>query len=764
MVKKAVKAEVNTFVKGLITEASPLNFPENASLDECNFELLRNGTRQRRLGMDYEPGYQLRGLVGVAPEELDTAKVNTFIWEAVGGNPSLNFLAVQVNSTVFFYNTDVEILSRDGYVNFVTFPSGFASGKDMSFTSVDDVLVIASGSYDLYYVTYDEGTQSFSTNTYALKTRDFWGVVDSHTNQHPYYSSGDYSAERTYNLYNQSWGIPRRREGAANREFMDPVSYYATWWSKVPSNVETVWTSLTMKADADPYEYMRPNAWGEMIGTDSVAPKGYFIIDVLKRGESRTQAVEENKTRFPEMQMGTFATLQDYTPEGAKLVKEFAGRVFYAGFSGKVVFGFDNSPVLSNYIFFSQLVKSKTDLPKCYQEGDPTSRENNEVVDTDGGFIRISGANEIIAMENVGSSLIVIASNGVWVVSGGSDYGFSATNYKVSEVSTFGCISKRSVVKTGGAVAYWGSNGIYLVEKNNIGEFEVKSITDQTIQKFYDEITYQEKTTAQGVYDDLNKTIRWLYSDSFGFTTQTEVKELILDTKLGAFYTYCITSPNTVILRSVFTAPFSTGVLTDSPVLYGATIIEAGDELVVVPYERRNPAQSGAKYLILEKYDTDPLMSFGFYNNQEFKDWGTASTVGGVDAKAYLLTGAQIGGDSSVDKQAPYLTVHMYRTENGFDSSFVPINQSGCLMRSQWGWSNSAASNKWGQMQQVYRYQHPYFASSTGDLFDTGFELITTKNKLRGMGKSVSIYFETEPGKDCKLVGWNLNINGNSIT
>ena len=32
------KIQVNNFIRGLITEASPINFPENASLDEANYE------------------------------------------------------------------------------------------------------------------------------------------------------------------------------------------------------------------------------------------------------------------------------------------------------------------------------------------------------------------------------------------------------------------------------------------------------------------------------------------------------------------------------------------------------------------------------------------------------------------------------------------------------------------------------------------------------------------------------------------------------
>ena len=49
--------QINNFVGGLVTEASPLTFPAGASLDEVNMKLIRNGSRQRRLGLDYEDNY-----------------------------------------------------------------------------------------------------------------------------------------------------------------------------------------------------------------------------------------------------------------------------------------------------------------------------------------------------------------------------------------------------------------------------------------------------------------------------------------------------------------------------------------------------------------------------------------------------------------------------------------------------------------------------------------------------------------------------------
>jgi hypothetical protein len=50
---------VTTFVRGLITEATPLTFPENASVDESNCSLERTGLRARRKGIEFEAGFSL---------------------------------------------------------------------------------------------------------------------------------------------------------------------------------------------------------------------------------------------------------------------------------------------------------------------------------------------------------------------------------------------------------------------------------------------------------------------------------------------------------------------------------------------------------------------------------------------------------------------------------------------------------------------------------------------------------------------------------
>ena len=45
---------VNNFVKGLITEAAELTFPEGASVNELNCDLRRDGSRRRRESLTLE--------------------------------------------------------------------------------------------------------------------------------------------------------------------------------------------------------------------------------------------------------------------------------------------------------------------------------------------------------------------------------------------------------------------------------------------------------------------------------------------------------------------------------------------------------------------------------------------------------------------------------------------------------------------------------------------------------------------------------------
>lgn len=98
-------------------------------------------------------------------------------------------------------------------------------------------------------------------------------------------------------------------------------------------------------------------------------------------------------------------------------------------------------------------------------------------------------------------------------------------------------------------------------------------------------------------------------------------------------------------------------------------------------------------------------------------------------------------------------------------------NLSSCKVRSQWNWTNNVEAGKWSPFFQAYRLRvGPVIlergnGSLTDEIIDlyTQYDVVTSKNKLRGRGRALSVHIETEPGKDCHILGWNLSLTGNSL-
>jgi hypothetical protein len=761
MAKPSTKAEVNNFVGGLITEASPLNFPANASLDEQNFELNRDGTRDRRLGMGFEPDSSFQD-TGVTAIEAVSAKFATFKWDNVKGIAIDEFLVVQASNNLLFYRLDADSISGSGYLGSLKIAS-FPTDVRFSFTSTEGVLVVVAGISQIALVSYDD--PGFSVTYEKLKVRDVWGAevkgIPAYETDDAYRGAADNI--HYYNLVNQSWGIPRSDSTGA---LSDPITLYNTALGVYPSNNEVVWTGLQFQpvTAGVTFERVYPNLYTDTLGANVKAAKGYFIIDLLDRGASRMAEFTANEAKYPVMTISSVVLPADTTSGGASVATEYAGRIWYAGFSGEVSNGDARSPNLSNFVLFSQLVRNKRDFVKCYQVGDPTSRENGDLVDTDGGFVRVSGAKTILSLIDLESHLIVIADNGVWTITGGSDYGFTATNYKVTKISSFGGISDSSVVIEGGRAFFWSKDGIYVIAKDQFGSFTVVNITQSTIQTLYENIPLESKETAVGEYDPISKKIRWIFNTGVRFSASSITKELILDTVLNVFYQNVIVgSPNnSVETVSLFASkPYNRGEVFNT-VYVDLDVVYAGSESVGVNETIRTSGIQSIRYLTISNTGLVASATFSYYNNIDFLDWQEVDGVG-VDAKGYLLTGQQTVGDSSVAKQIPYLIMHMKRTESGVTSEYVPDRQSSCFMRCQWDFANTINSKKWTELVQVYRYRRPLFITGLDDEYDNGFETVISKSKVRGRGKAFSFYLETEPRKDCRIIGWSISLNGNQV-
>lgn len=785
MARVVAEKQINSFIRGLITEANPLTYPENASLDEDNFILNRDGSRNVRYGMDYEPGYALTDS-GKTASQISNAKVETYRWDYAGGDSNISLGVIRINGTLWFY----DLLKDNPSAYLMNGGSSIAiSGLQQAscdYAIINHSLVLVSADLENpVLLTYNPTTDIISQEIYSIFIRDFFGVDDGLViNERP----STLSVEHNYNLKNQGWTTTIQTVcGATN--YTSPTSSSSTFvilaaqqiYSLItnvtsiessltndainctktnlgvyPSNAD-IWTygKISDSASAN-YEKFDPATLAKNSTDTTKAPSGKFIIDIYKRGVSRQ--IFSGLTGLPtDREDGKVSTVTSY-----------AGRVFYSGILSSVFNGDNKSPNYSGYVFFSQVVQGKTELGKCYQEADPTSENISDIIDTDGGTIHIPNANKIIKIHATKNSVVVFAENGVWEIYGG-DSGFRATDYQLDKITSVGVISKDAIVDAGETIFYWAKGGIYRLAIDQVsGRMSAENISLATIQTLYNDFSEITKRYAKGHYDEKEQIIRWLYNDDVSYDGLSNInyykKELVLDLSLGAFYKQSIgelTNNSPYVAAYISTPNFITTTLTQSVEVNGVQVTVNVTDDVFVLEELATSRRAAISYLTLI-----PGATYSFtiskYLNTNFNDWEIKDDTG-VGVNAYLITGYELFGDILRKKQIPYILFYFERTEDGFTlvgDDYVLNNQSSCLVQAQWNWANSAASGKWGTQFQAYRLHRLYNPSSTE--FDYGERVIVTKNKLRGSGRCLSLKIQNESGKDMKLLGWAMKMSGNS--
>jgi hypothetical protein len=697
----------NTFVKGLITEAGPLTYPENASLDEENCVLNRDGSRQRRLGMDFEDSYVLRN----ATIEADDA-VGVFRWYNVGNDSDVQFAVVQTGQILSIY--DLTQTSVSGTLIDTVDLSAYITGK----TLIDAVsgmgfLFIVEGTAEPMFLEYDATTGQVSRQEIDILIRDFFGVTDAlGTEGHPLTLSDAHE----YNLLNQGWDATK-------------ITAYFTAHGEYPANNEQWFVGKDSLDDFDPALLVKQD-FG-----DTYAPRGRFKISAWNRSTDRDAY--------------SGGTTDVDIEEGRPQCVGFAfDRVFYSGVESSIRVSTGLSPNLTGWVLFSRTLRNTRDFGRCYQEADPTSEIDSELVDTDGGYINIPASGRIHKLLPKGDSILVFAELGIWQIYG-QDGAFAATAFVVEKVTDLGVLSATSVVDSEQNVLFWNRGGIYVLEPEKvINKYSTTNLSENSIQSFYNEIPLAAKKNAMGSYDPVNRRITWLYNDSEDYDgvnyRNQYTKELVLDTVLGAF------SKNTI-----------SEALSPSP--YIAGYVETPDFL------RRQEGvrsrfDSVTKYLIVQYLDVatnSAAVTFGYYRNADFLDWASASG-GGVNFDSYLITGYEILEDATKQKQAPYIYVHLKQTEAEFvDDGAGGLefdNPSSCIVQARWDFSTDGSYGKWSTPFQAYRLKRPYIPEL--GTFTYGQEMITTKTLLRGRGRGLSLKFISEEGHDFYLFGWSLYFTG----
>lgn len=745
MGRQVSAVQINTFVGGLITEGNTLNFPLNATSDEVNMEITSEGYRFQRDGFKAEDNFV--ALPASTPQAGQILARNAFLWPAPGGYDQEQICVVQIGNYLGFHKV------QSGGISSATLHT-----KDLDISTysvvcgmevIDGYLVVATGEQDILIFQYNgSAITEFSRPLYI---RDFFGVEDIFSGDNLLsplnlqVRPNTISKPHAYNLRNQTFALPRMRGDADVTTVTDPIQEFftASAATKYPSNADNLVSFLQADANLTTNRTIERFKSTDMFRTappNFKAPTGYFIIDAFRRGASRESQLALLFSRNPEITVKPAGTLPvDESPDGPLVVGRYAGRVWYGGMTARVNNGDAESPSYNSYLLFSQIVDNVEKINRCYQQADPTHYLDPELVEDDGGFLKLDGAYGIKRLVAIGTFLFVFATNGVWAVTGLDENTFSATSYTVRKISDFGCINGASVVVYNQSVFYFGDEGIYFLTTDQVGAWVVQDLTENTIKSTYLSLTPSDRKTACGYYDYKTTSVRWIYGVSatnLATKGQDTGNELVLNLKFQAFTVNeflrdsSVFGPLAVAEGQKFTGE------DELPVTVGGVPVTVGgiDVTITNPEPVLDPRQ-GLYLILLGVNESNKFTyTFGGYDDTTNVDWGVGMP------RAFLITGPVNGGDGRLRKNVPYLTTHF--PSQGDDLS--------CLISAQWGWSNNLNSGKWSSKRSAYRNPN------------ANFDVVTTRNKIRGYGPAVTFRFESDGIKPLRIFGWEFNLQSNT--
>lgn len=193
----------NNLSRGLITEATGLNFPENAVTDADNVQFEKVGRVRRRLGIDIES----EG-TAMAYEDSDGV-IREYIWQSVDNTGGFTFLVQQIGWNIHFFEMTTNAALSAGIVpdsvdlrNFAAPGAGAIQNTPASFAAGNGYLFISHPYCDPCIVRFNAEEDTFEVARITILIRDFEGVSDGLS---PSANPTTLTSAHHYNLKNQGW-------------------------------------------------------------------------------------------------------------------------------------------------------------------------------------------------------------------------------------------------------------------------------------------------------------------------------------------------------------------------------------------------------------------------------------------------------------------------------------------------------------------------------------------------------------------------------
>lgn len=519
------KATVNNFVGGLVSDYHELNFPPNTTVDEDNVDLDRHGSRKRRLGIDFEPGYSQASTtwsITTWPELY----MKTFEWTAVNKDGNLNFLVVQVGNALNFFDLAYDTLSageKSFSVNLDSFiaPSYTTTQSyGVQVASGKGALFVVGEAIEPFYILYDPGSDSITTTQLTLKVRDL--QLQDHALAYTTEPATVTPAQK-YDLFNQGWWATCSCENETSDIWRNysVFDFYKYKSGNYPQLAKVWWLGKRPSPKFSDLVFNKDQYQQAFTG-NGLAALGSYVLNYFNKDRSAVSGVA-----------GLPVEVLDSRPTA---VAFGSGRVFY---------GFEN------LILFSQVIVDDFAVAQnCFQSNDPTSEKLSDLLATDGGIVQILEASNLMALKSYENGIFAFCTNGVWCIGGSSiGAGFSATDFSIYKVSEAGSLSSRSIISVEGTPCWWSKLGVYMLTSDPAKQgYSVQNLLDKKLQLYYNAIPALSKVYATGAYDRIKKCITFLYNSQpsiIGNNPYVCDKLLTFDTIFQAFYPWTISVTGT---------------------------------------------------------------------------------------------------------------------------------------------------------------------------------------------------------------------------
>lgn len=784
MARQASVSFEQNFANGLITQATGLNFPENAATETYNCIFKETGLVSRRPQFDFEDNYVTESF------NRSGKAVNTFLWKGSSALGDFSIVVVQIGTDLFFYDSDFEDSLSGGFFSSSSIDmSSYATDtnpqiQDCTFAVGLGYLFVFHPSIKPLYISYDYAARSFAANAINIQIRDQAGISDSLTVDNRPLTLSD---AHKYNLLNQGWGAKITKADAVTftngspnvgwpNHFLSvggilyfttagtlPTNFSANTTYYVASVVDkdTITVAATASGSAisagsagsgthtgntynplltwdvlrsdypsnadvwwdfkDEKDNLNLNYVSSVSRGTTPASKGSFILDLFDQQRDSVSGI---------------SGLADKTyTERPAIGAFFAGRVWYTNIG---------HGDLSNKILYSQIIEDTSQFGKCYQNGDPTAEFDSVLLATDGGVITVPNMGVVYRLEQLGNHLIIFASNGVWSITGSEGIGFTAIDYTITYLSEVRSISSTNFVKVENGVFWWNLDGVYTIQPAQNGSFVVQNISAQRIKDFFSTIPVLCKKQARVTYNPLTNIVQWIYRSTVNDTFD-EIFEfdsvLNLNVLSGAFYPWTISVSGDVGVFGVITANVSgqsrfqaLNVVSSTP---DNVVDSSSNQVVAYNYTAYSSAITTTKFLcgygsISAKNITWAEVSV-FTPPNDYMDWFKYDSVG-INYESYFVSGYKLRGQGAVKFQSNYLNIFSYTEKESPVEFFV---------QGRWDYSLLGDAGRWTNQQKV-------------SLPTSDYSYQRRRLKIRGRGVTVQFKFSSIPGQPFNVSGWSV--------